>query len=102
MRLGGDSIQPPRGRTIPVLIAHGRREFELPVAHEGLFFGSAKDHMSFAVLDAPEHGASLFRVSKIEERPEAVVVHVTDAIASTGPASSRGDPTAPKNGYPFP
>ena len=58
--------------------------------------------MSFAVLDAPEHGASLFAVSEVEKRPGALVVHVMDEIAATGPASSRGDPTAPRNGYPFP
>jgi hypothetical protein len=85
-----------------LLIARDGREFELPLAHWVRFYRGATEHVSYAVIDAPEHGASLFRVSEVEERAEAIVAHVTDEIAATGPASSRGDPASPVNGYPLP
>jgi hypothetical protein len=51
-----------------LLIARDGREFELPLAHLIHFYRGATEHVSYAVIDAPEHAASLFRVSEVEER----------------------------------
>jgi hypothetical protein len=85
-----------------LLIARDGREFELPLAHWIHFYRGANEHVSYVMIDSPEHGASLFRVSEIEERSEAIVVHIADEIAAHDPAGSRGEPVSPLNGYPFP
>jgi hypothetical protein len=85
-----------------LLIARDGREFELPLAHWIHFYRGANERASYVMIDSPVHGASLFRVSEIEERSEAIVVHIADEISATGPAGSRGEPVSPLNGYPFP
>jgi hypothetical protein len=85
-----------------LLIARDGREFELPLSHWIRFYRGANKHAGYVMIDSPEHGASFFRVSEIEERSEAIVVHIADEIAATGPAGSRGEPVSPLNRYPFP
>jgi hypothetical protein len=79
------------------LIVRDGQEFELPEPHTiSLYEGDA----TYVVLDAPD-GGSLFVVSEIQERGDAIVVRLGDELGMHGYASA--DEVVPKvAGYPFP
>lgn len=82
-------------RTVVVRNGH---EFELPERHTiRLFEGDG----TFVVLDAPGGGGSLFAVSEVQEREDAIVVRLGDEIGKHGHARA-GDVVPEVTGYPFP
>jgi hypothetical protein len=80
------------------IIERDGREFELPDGHTlDIFTGST----TYASLDAPLVGGSLYTVREMEERGGDLVVHLGDSMGESGPGSW-GNVVAEPTGYPFP
>lgn len=80
------------------LIERDGPEFELPRGHTlDIYNGSTAN----VAVGAPGGGGSLFTVREIEERGDAVVVHLGDEMGRSGPATF-GHVVPEVTGYPFP
>lgn len=81
------------------LIERDGQEFELPQGHTiDIYRGQA----TYVALDAPGGGGSIFTVrGQLEERADAVVVHLGDEMGRSGPAVF-GDFVPEATGYPLP
>jgi hypothetical protein len=83
---------------MPMLIERDGRVFELPDRHTIEFYeGSVR----YVALNAPGAGGSLFTLQDLEEREDAVVVHLGVELGCADPASF-GDVMREATSYPFP
>lgn len=83
------------------LIEHDGREFELPERHTIDVYAGRHGPDSYVCLGARTGGSSLFAVSAIEERDDAIVVRLGSLMGTSGPAGF-GNYVPEPTGYPFP
>jgi len=97
-RLGGvtDEIRPGK-RT---LIEHNGREFDLPSRHTATLYRGRNGPETYVALNTLQMG-SIFLLRNLEERDDAVVVHLGDEMGRHGPGAF-GDAVREPLGYPFP
>lgn len=83
------------------LIERDGTEFELPYQHSVELH--PRDDGAWVSLNTPMSG-SLFVLRDLEERPDAVVVHLGAELGRHGPpgVGRPGDPSPEASGYPFP
>ena len=83
------------------LIEHNGEEFELPYQHTVELQKQVNE--TWVSLNTPQSG-SLFAVRELEERDEAVVIHLGSELGRHGPPGTGriGDPLPEARGYPFP
>jgi hypothetical protein len=83
------------------VIEHNGNEFELPEQHTVELQEQAKE--TWVSLGTPQSG-SLFVVRELEERDDAVVIHLGSELGRHGPPGSTriGEPLPEALGYPFP
>ena len=82
------------------IVEHEGREFELPEQHRIEMYAGKDARETYVSLSTPGEG-SLFRLRDLEQRDDAVVVHLGEWMGSSGPASF-GFKVAEPTGYPFP
>lgn len=82
------------------LIERSGHEFEPPEEHEITLMAGRRGEETYVLLDT-RYSSSLYLVREIEEREDAVVVHLGDEMARSGPAGFGGVVPEPI-GYQFP